>query len=74
MVIKRLGSLDDLFNQNDQNEHNGQIHDDHAGDDDLDGQMEGLAISESKLDGDRDRKVPLLICQIIIIVIITIIP
>ena len=35
--------------------------------------MEGLAISESKLDGDRDRKVPLLICQIIIIITIVII-
>ena len=34
--------------------------------------MEGLAISESKLDGDRDRKVPLLICQSIFVIVIVI--
>ena len=35
--------------------------------------IEEIAISGSKLDGDRDRKVPLLICQSIIVIVIFIV-
>ena len=35
--------------------------------------IEEIAISGSKLDGDRDRKVPLLICQSIIVIVIVIV-
>ena len=34
--------------------------------------IEEIAISGSKLDGDRDRKVPLLICQSIFVIVIVI--